>query len=351
MTAHDLPPRDEMVEAFLRRDAAYEGVFFTAVRTTGIFCRPVCTARKPNPENVEFYPTCRDALLAGYRPCKRCAPLEPLGRAPTWLRPLLDEVEADPSRRWRDAELRDLGLDPGRVRRWFRAGYGMTFHAYSRSRRLGEALGQIRRGEGVARSAFDAGYDSLSGFQEAFRKLAGDAPTFRKGAPVVQVTRIPTPLGPVVAGATDEAVCLLEFADRRMLPTQLAPLARRTGAVLMPGDNPVLGALQRELDEYFAGRRLSFEVPVSTPGTPFQERVWAELRKLEAGTTVSYGELARRIGRPSAVRAVARANGDNRVAILVPCHRVVGSDGKLTGYGGGLWRKQRLLDLERGARA
>jgi AraC family transcriptional regulator of adaptative response/methylated-DNA-[protein]-cysteine methyltransferase len=351
MIGHDLPPRDEMVDAFLRRDAAYEGVFFTGVRTTGIFCRPVCAARKPNPENVEFFATCRDALLAGYRPCKRCAPMEPPGDAPEWLRPLLDRVEAEPARRWRDAELRQMGLDPGRVRRWFRAGYGMTFHAYSRSRRLGEALGQIRRGEQVARSAFDAGYDSLSGFQEAFRKLAGDAPTARKDAPVVKVTRIPTPLGPVVAGATDEAVCLLEFADRRMLPTQLGRLQRRLGAVLTPGDSPLLAELQRELDEYFAGRRLDFDVPIVAAGTPFQERVWAELRKIRAGETMSYAELARRIGRPTAVRAVARANGDNRVAILIPCHRVVGSDGKLTGYGGGLWRKQRLLDLERGARA
>jgi AraC family transcriptional regulator of adaptative response/methylated-DNA-[protein]-cysteine methyltransferase len=347
MIANGLPPRDEMVQAFLRRDEAYEGVFFTAVRTTGIFCRPTCTARKPNPENVEFYPTCRDALLAGYRPCKRCAPMERAGSAPGWLRPLLDGVEADPSRRWRDAELRTLGLDPGRVRRWFRSEYGMTFQAYSRSRRLGEALGRIGRGEGVARSAFDAGYDSLSGFQEAFRKLAGDTPTARKGAPVVQVTRIPTPLGAMVAGATREAVCLAEFADRRMLPTQLRRLAHRIGAVLTPGDNPMLERLHRELDEYFAGRRRGFEVPVSTPGTSFQERVWAELTLIPYGATISYAELARRIGRPSAVRAVARANGDNRVAVLVPCHRVVGSDGKLTGYGGGLWRKQRLLDLER----
>lgn len=346
MITHDLPPRDEMVRAFMERDSSYEGVFFTGVRTTGIFCRPVCPARKPNPENVEFYPSCRDALDAGYRPCMRCEPMVPPGETPDWVQPLLEEVDADPTRRWRDRDLREMGLDPGRVRRWFRSSHGMTFHAYSRSRRLGEAVGRIQDGQGVARSAFEVGYDSLSGFQEAFKKLIGDVPTATRNAPVIRFTRFSTPLGPVVAGATDEAICLLEFADRRALPTQIKTLARRTGAVLTPGDNEVLAGLREELDAYFQGDLTRFTVPVHAPGTDFQERVWDELRRIEPGTTISYAELARRIERPTAVRAVARANGHNRVAVLIPCHRVVGADGKLTGYGGGLWRKKRLLELE-----
>jgi O-6-methylguanine DNA methyltransferase len=151
----------------------------------------------------------------------------------------------------------------------------------------------------------------------------------------------------VVAGATDDALCLLEFADRRGLPTQLRTLARRTGAVLTPGDNDILDKLRTELNDYFRGGRAAFTVPVHAPGTDFQERVWRELRRIEPGATISYADLARRIGQPTAVRAVARANGHNRVAILIPCHRVVGADGTLTGYGGGLWRKKRLLELER----
>ena len=248
-----LPPRPEMLQAFLDRDPSYEGIFVTGVKTTGIFCRPTCPARKPRVENVEFFPGPRQALVAGYRPCCRCRPLRPAGGAPSWLRPLLREVEDDPTRRWSDQDLRDMGLHPARVRRWFKTHYGMTFHAYSRARRLGEALGRIREGDGVSRAAFDAGYDSLSGFGEAFRTLTGQPPTEVADGPVVRVTRMTTPLGPVVAGATEEAVVLLEFADRTALPRQVSGLARRTGWVFAPGSTPVLRALREALDAYFAG--------------------------------------------------------------------------------------------------
>ncbi len=335
-----------MLRAFLERDARYEGLFYTGVRTTGIFCRPTCPARKPRIENVEFFGSTAAALLAGYRPCRRCEPMRVPGGAPAWLRPLVDRVEREPTRRWRDRDIRHLGLDPGRVRRWFQRHHGMTFHAYSRARRLGQALGRIQEGDPVSGVAFGSGYDSLSGFNEAFRKLAGTTPTEALDAPLVVLTRIPTPLGPMVAGATADAVCLLEFADRRMLPAQLGVLTRRMGCVLAPGTNDVLGALKEALERYFQGEAIDDDVPLVLRGTPFQERVWNELRRIPRGSTLSYAELARRVGRPSAVRAVAAANGANRVAILVPCHRVVGSDGALTGYGGGVWRKRRLLELE-----
>lgn len=335
-----------MLRALGRRDAAYEGVFVIAVRTTGIFCRPGCPARMPKPENVDFHPSARAALLAGYRPCRRCRPLEPAGDAPAWLRPLLDRVDAEPEQRWKDGDLTGLGLSPARVRRWFRRTHGMSFHGYSRSRRLGGALGRIQEGEPVTRAALGSGFDSLSGFGEAFARLAGASPTARRDAPLVLLTRIATPVGPMVAGATDDAVCLLEFADRRMLPTQLERIRRAFGAVLAPGSSPLLSALAAELAAYFAGDLRAFTVPLATAGTPFQEQVWAALRRLPYGATASYLDVARAIGRPTAVRAVARANGDNRIAIVIPCHRVIGADGGLTGYGGGLWRKRRLLELE-----
>jgi AraC family transcriptional regulator of adaptative response/methylated-DNA-[protein]-cysteine methyltransferase len=260
---------------------------------------------------------------------------------------VLDAVEADPTRRWRDSDLRDLGVDPTRARRWFQVHHGMTFHGYSRARRLASALGQIQAGQGVTRSAFDVGYDSVSGFSEAFRKLVGAPPTELKNAPVVYVTRVPTPLGPMVAAATDQHLVLLEFADRRMLPTQLKRLQRALGCVFVPGDCPTFLSVRTQLEEYFAGQRTEFDLPLEAPGTDFQKRVWKALRTIPVGETRSYADIARQIGRPTAVRAVARANGDNRLAILFPCHRVVGSDGSLTGYAGGLWRKRRLLDLER----
>ncbi len=344
-----LPDRTEMFAAFARRDPSYDGVFVTGVRTTGIFCRPTCPARKPNPENVDFFATPRDALLAGYRPCLRCRPMSNAVEPPDWLEPLLDRVEEDPTRRWTDADLRDRGLSPSRVRRWFQDHHGMTFHAFHRARRLGSALGRIKDGEAVAPTAFDSGFDSLSAFNEAFRKVFGSAPTDARGRTVVKVARIPTPLGPMLAGATDGGLCLLEFVDRRMLETQLARLGKRLGSPFVPGGSSVLEKVERELAAYFRGELREFGVPLQTPGTDFQKRVWAALRDIPYGETRSYAELARMIDRAGAHRAVARANGDNRIAILVPCHRVVGSDGSLTGYGGGVWRKRRLLELEGGA--
>jgi AraC family transcriptional regulator of adaptative response/methylated-DNA-[protein]-cysteine methyltransferase len=347
MIRPSLPTRDEMVAAYLSRDAAYDGVFVIAVRTTGIFCRPTCPARKPRPENVEFYPSVRDALSAGYRPCHRCRPLEARGTPPDWLDSLLRALEADPARRWRDADLSRMGLDPDRVRRWFQSQHGMTFHAYHRARRLGLALGRIRQGSAVTPAAFDHGYESLSGFNEAVRRLAGSSPRRARMSTVLTLNRILTPLGPMLAGAGPDALSLLEFADRRMLETQLRRIQARTGAVFVPGSNTVLERLTDELERYFTGELREFSVPLSTPGTAFQTAVWEELKRVPYGTTTSYAALAGTIGRPDAVRAVARANGDNRVAILIPCHRVVGSDGSLTGYGGGLWRKRRLLEHER----
>lgn len=346
MITTELPSRDEMLSAFLGRDAEYDGVFVTAVTTTGIFCRPSCPARKPRPEHVEFLPTPRDALLAGFRPCLRCRPLEDAGAAPEWLRGLLAEIERDPMRRWTDQDLRQRGLGPDRVRRWFQAHHGMTFHGYERARRLGLALGRIRHGGDVTSTALDHGYDSVSGFGEAFGKLFGGPPS-RTGGPVVTVNRLASPLGPMVAAAGDDGLCLLEFGDRRMLQTQLATLRRRLGCTMVPGEHPVLAQTQTQLERYFSGQLVDFTVPLVAPGTEFQEAVWTALRAIPSGETVTYSELARRIGRPSAVRAVGSAVGDNRLAIIIPCHRVVGSDGRLTGYGGGLWRKQRLLEHER----
>ena len=344
----DLPPAAEMWRAVTERDATYDGVFFTAVRTTGIFCRPGCTARTPLRKNVEFFGTAADALFAGYRPCKRCRPLEPRGEAPEWLRGVLESLEEEPDRRLKDADLRDAGLDPARVRRWFKAHHGMTFQAYQRARRLGRALGQLSIGDDIVQTAYRNGFESLSGFNDAVRRLAGESPGRARGSTVVHLTRIPSPLGPMLAGATDDALCLLEFAERRMLETQLRRVQKQLDAVLVPGETEVTEKIAAELDRYFAGELREFTTPLATSGTPFQEEVWAQLRTIPYGETRSYGEQARLIGRPEAVRAVARANGDNRLAIIIPCHRVIGADGKLTGYGGGLWRKKRLLELERG---
>ena len=349
-----LPTHAEMLRAFSSRDPSYEGVFFTAVKTTGIFCRPTCAARKPLARNVEFFGSARDALAAGYRPCLRCRPLGRAGEAPAWLRPLLDELERAPGRRWSDMELRGRGLEPARVRRWFVAQHGLTFHAYVRARRLGRALGFLREGGDATEAAFEHGWESLSGFRDAFQKRFGATPGRSRDRATVTVRRLLGPLGPMVAAATDRGLCLLEFADRPLLPRELGALTGRGAPAL--GDHPLLDRLEAQLDQYFTGSRRAFDLPLDAGGTPFQREVWAALRLIPYGKTISYAELARRVGRPEARRAVGAATGRNPLSIVIPCHRVVGSDGALTGYGGGLWRKKLLLELERrpvsaGARA
>ena len=163
--------------------------------------------------------------------------------------------------------------------------------------------------------------------------------------PVV-TTEIETPIGPMIAAASETHLLLFEFPHRRMIDTQLDHVRRAVGCELAPGDSPVFATLRTQLAEYFDGRRREFTVPLYTPGTPFQTRVWSELQNIRCGTTTTYLRVAEAIGQPNAVRAVARANGDNRIAILIPCHRVIGSNGELVGYGGGLSRKRKLLELE-----
>ena len=342
-----LPALGEMEQAYKTRDGSYDGIFFLAVRSTGIFCRPSCPARKPDPKNVQYYATAREAVFAGFRPCKRCQPMMAVGEPPAWIAGLLKRVDQDPSVRYSDAYVRSIGVDPARVRRYFHKTYGMTFQAYCRGRRLGTAFDQIRRGVDLDDVALGYGYDSHSGFRDAFSKTFGDAPGRSRNAECIVAAWIESPLGPLVAAATSKGVCLLEFSDRRMIDAQFATLRRHFNCAIVPGENHHIKQLRTELASYFDGTLKRFTVELTYRGTPFQEKVWGQLLRIPYGKTVSYEDIARRIGEPKAHRAVGHANGLNRIAIVIPCHRVVNKNGNLGGYGGGLWRKQKLLDMER----
>ncbi len=293
-----LPKQTEMERAWRERDGSYDGAFFLAVRSTGIFCRPSCPARKPLAENVSYYASAREALFAGFRPCRRCRPLAVDGAPPDWAALLLAKIDKDPSRRLHDQDLRTLGIEPARARRHFLKTYGMTFHAYCRARRLGGALQQIQRGATLDEVALGTGFESHSGFREAFTRTFGKPPGASRDSDCVLVSWVESPMGPLISGATRDGVCLLEFTDRRMLETQFETLRRRLRCAIVPGFNAHLENLTSQLAEYFAGKRQRFELPLVCPGSPFERSVWDALVQIPYGQTRTYRDLARQLGKP-----------------------------------------------------
>lgn len=338
----------ELYQALVNRNPAYDGMVFYGIVTTGIFCRSICSARKPKLENVRYFASPKAALDAGFRPCKLCHPLETssgTSQMPAPIRKLINTLAEDPSQRIRDADLRRLGLDPGTVRRFFKRKYAMTFHAFARTTRLSLAFDAIRCGTSVTEAAFASGYESLSGFGEAAKVNTGKSPA-GAGDSAFWLSRLETPIGAMVAGVHGARLCLLEFADRRALESEIKDLEKRFNTSARPGRNPLHDEVQHQLSAYFKGTLTDFKLDLEFPGSDFQHAVWEALLAIPYGQTRSYGQQAASIGNKKAVRAVARANGQNRLAIVVPCHRVIGADGSLTGYAGGLDRKRFLLNLE-----
>lgn len=349
MDSNTLQHDDIFYNAYLRHDSRFEGIFFLAVKTTGVFCRPGCRARAPRRENVEFFETASQALAQGYRPCKKCHPLNEPGAAPDWVQQSLHLIRHRGDVNLSDRELVQHGLDPVRLRRWFLQHYGMTFQAYQRERKIEQAHRGIRQGNKVIDSAFDSGYQSLSGFHQSFSKLTGVAPSDSVQKKLIPLRWMSTPLGPMYAAADDDGLCMLEFHDRKALPNQVNLLQRRLKARFIAGDHPLFDDLQQQLDDYFQQRRRHFDIPLNLCGSEFQRQAWQALQDIPYGQSVNYQQQAAAMGKSAAVRAVASANAKNPVAILVPCHRVIAKSGELAGYAGGIWRKRFLLNLEQKA--
>lgn len=329
------------------KSTQYEGCFITGVKTTGIFCRPSCRARKPNIENVEFYENAQQALHNGFRPCKLCKPMQSMDETPEYIKTIIKDLHANPYLRIKDQDIKDKGLEPSHLRRWFKKHHNMTFQSYQRMLRINAAFTSIKKGESITNSAFDSGFESLSGFNDSYKSIFGDSASQSKDKAIIHIIRFTSPLGPMFACASSKGVCLMDFTDRKILEEEFKDLCKRLNAVILPGSNPHLDLVKKQMAEYFSGIRQSFTVPLHFPSTQFRESVWTELQNIPYGQTRSYKQQAEAMHKPKAVRAVAAANGQNRINIMIPCHRVIGADGSLTGYGGGLHRKKWLLDFEK----
>lgn len=333
-----------------RRKIEAEPPVFMAVKTTGIFCRPGCPARLPKRENCEFFDTAHMALMAGYRACKRCHPTQLPGEASALVKRLTALIEEDPQRRWSEADLWALGIDPSTARRHFKARFNLTFAQYARGRRLGLASRALGKGERVIDAQLTAGYESASGFRSAFAKSFGVAPKKAGGDPL-SVAWIDTPMGPMITVSDTDHLYLLEFTDRKNIDRQFQRLSARQKRAILPGRTPITDKIQAEIKAYFAGDLQAFQTPLKTSGTDFQSSVWRALQTIPYGEQWSYAQLAKNIGNAKAVRAVASSNAANGLALIVPCHRVIASNGGLGGYAGGLSRKQWLLSHEAKHRA
>ncbi|MBP2560622.1 AraC family transcriptional regulator of adaptative response/methylated-DNA-[protein]-cysteine methyltransferase [Neorhizobium galegae] len=341
------PSDDALYNALVSRDASYEGFAWAAVKTTGIFCRLTCPARKPKRENTSFFETIAECLEAGFRPCSRCRPMLKLGETDPMVTRLLTALDAEPFRRWSEEDVVSLGIDPSTARRAFKRQFGMSFLEIARLRRMGKAAETLKEGASVLDAQLDAGYESGSGFRSAVTKLFGAAPASLRTRTLLRADWIETPIGPMMAIADQHSLHLLEFAERKALPAEIKKLQKFTGSGIVMGRHPPIDEIEAELKAYFAGENLGFKTRLAGHGSPFQRQVWAALRAIPAGVSTTYGAVAAGLNLPSSTRAVAGANGANQIAIVIPCHRLIGADGSLTGYGGGLWRKRWLLEHER----
>ncbi|WP_298422314.1 methylated-DNA--[protein]-cysteine S-methyltransferase [uncultured Kordia sp.] len=336
----------EYYQALIERNESFVGIFFVGVKTTSVFCIATCRARKPKLKNVEFYTSFKEALDNGYRPCKICKPTENANEAPKEVETAIQLVKENPKEKITDDQLRERNISPEKVRRWFNKNYRMTFQAYQRMYRINNAFLELKKGKNATHTAFDTGYESLSGFGYTYKKLIGKSPQKSIDKTIILIHRFTTPLGPMFVCATDKGICLLEFIDKEMLETAFKELQRLLNANIIIGENEHIQQAKKELKAYFEGSLTNFNVQIEMPGTDFQKETWKALQTIQYGQTVSYQEQAQKINNPKAVRAVAKANSCNRISIIIPCHRVIGKKGKLTGYNGGVERKRWLLAHE-----
>ena len=331
------------------RDARQDGRFVFAVRTTGIYCRPSCPSRRPRRDSVEFFPNPNEAERAGYRACLRCKPTQvsEQARYVANARKILDGAEGIVTL----AELsKGVGLSPFHLQRLFKRATGLSPREYQSARRVQQVKSGLRKGDDVTTALYDAGFGSSSRLYEQAPQQLGMTPgEYRRGGAGAHIRYAiaTTPLGRMLAAATERGLCAVRFGEtaavlERDLRTEFhAAQIHRDDKALREYVEPLLAAIR--------GENTTIDLPLDIRATAFQRKVWETLQKIPSGETRSYTDVAREIGEPSAVRAVARACASNPVAVAVPCHRVVRSDGELAGYRWGIARKKKLLERERSA--
>lgn len=340
----------DRVGAVLRRDRRADGAFVYSVRTTGVYCRPSCPSRRARPENVEFHDTAADAAAAGFRPCRRCRPdLEP-GRDDDVHRvaAACRLIERSPTRPALATLAAYAAMSPSHFHRTFTRIAGVTPAAYFDTVRQQRLRDHLRKQPSVTDAIFSAGYSSTSRFYESSPGPLGMTPSaYRRGGAgeILRYCHAATSLGGCLIAWSERGVCAILLGDgAQELEGELR--RRFANASLTPAPDRHQ-ALVQQVVEFIDDPAASPELPLDVRGTAFQRRVWDALSKIPAGQTASYGEIARRIGRPTAYRAVAGACSANPLAVAIPCHRVVASNGDLGGYRWGLDRKQALLARER----
>ncbi|MBI3667972.1 MAG: bifunctional DNA-binding transcriptional regulator/O6-methylguanine-DNA methyltransferase Ada [Acidobacteria bacterium] len=335
------------------KDAAFNGIFVYAVRSTGVYCRPSCPSRRPRQNQVVFFEQPEAAERAGYRPCRRCQPRKPAAPDPQaeMVRRVCRYIAENPEGPLTLAAFAtEAGVSPHHLQRTFRRLLGITPRQYADALRVGRLKNSLREGNNVTTALYAAGYGSSSRLYEGARERLGMTPaTYRHGGAAMHIvyTIVDSPLGRLLVAATDKGICGVSLGDSDKTLEQFlreeypkAEIERDSGG-LVRWVRPLLGHL--------SGRQRRLDMPYDVQATAFQRRVWEELRAIPYGSTRTYSEVARAIGQPTAIRAVARACATNPVPLVVPCHRVVREDGNLAGYRWGLDRKRVLIELERKA--
>lgn len=336
-------------DAVLARDSNRDGEFFFAVSTTGVYCRPSCPAKRPRRENVTFFRSPVEAESAGFRACLRCKPKSAAGNPQTaTVKEMCRYIEQHLDEPVTLEKLSEaFGQSPFHLQRTFKKALGITPRAYADSCRMGLLKRNLQSGRSVTHALYDAGYSSSSRLYERTASQLGMTPDkYRRGAiaTTIRYTCTDSPLGRMLVAATEKGICAIQFGES---DAELAEgLKREFPFAVRKRDDQTMRSWTEAVLRQISGHKLNRSLPLDIQATAFQKRVWTHLQSLPFGTTQSYGEVAKAIGQPNAARAVARACASNRIAVAIPCHRVVREDGGMGGYRWGVERKRALLRME-----